>query len=393
MPRNGLIQIQIWYKDMKIAFVSTSDPLDVHAWSGTVTHTFKALQNAGFEMSAIGNLQDTYKIRAKLKKLFYAGFSSKKYLRDREPALLQNYAKQTEQGLKENNCDVIFSPGYAPVVYMDTDKPLVFWADGSFAGLHNYYSAFSNLCNESIRNGNAIEQMALAKCRLAIYSSEWAAKSAMKNYDVDPSKVKVVPFGANINCDRTIQDIETICRKKTFSTCRLLFLGVEWQRKGGDIALEIAKRLNARGLKTQLHVVGCEPGIAVPDFVIRHGFISKRTDVGRAAIDRLFSVSHFMILPTRAECFGIALAEASSFGLPSVTTNTGGIPTAIHNGKNGQMFELDANPDEYCDYIQGLMEAPDKYQQLAMSSFKEYSQRLNWTTVGHQLGKLLREFC
>ncbi len=374
---------------MKIAYVSTSDPFDVHAWSGTVMHTYQALQNAGFEMSAIGNLADTYQLRAKLKKAFYAGILSKKYLRDREPTLLQNYARQAEQRLTNSDCDMVFSPGYAPVAYMKTDKPVVFWADGSFAGLHNYYSAFSNLCDESIRNGHALEQMALSKCRLAIYSSEWAANSAIEHYDVDPAKVKVVPFGANISCNRSVDDIETITRQKNFDVCRLLFLGVEWQRKGGDVALEVAKRLNKRGLKTELHIVGCEPDVAVPDFVIRHGFISKRTDAGRAAIDKLLSESHFLILPTRAECFGIALAEASSFGLPSVTTDTGGIPTAVRNGKNGQMFAVDADPDQHCDYIQGLMASPEAYRQLAVSSFNEYSTRLNWPSVGKQLRELL----
>jgi glycosyltransferase involved in cell wall biosynthesis len=228
---------------------------------------------------------------------------------------------------------------------------------------------------------------------MAIYSSEWAAESVIKHYDVDPSKVKVVPFGANIPGERHVQDIETYHNKKTFTVCRLLFFGIEWQRKGGDIALEVARRLNERGLKTELHIVGCEPDIGLPDFAICHGFISKQTEAGRAAIDQLLSESHFLILPTRAECFGIVLAEASSFGLPSATTNTGGIPSAIGNGKNGQMFELDADPDEYCDYIKGLMESPEQYRQLSLSSFKEYSERLNWTSVGQQLGNLLRAHC
>jgi len=378
---------------MKIAYVSTSDPHDVQAWSGVVSYIFNTLQNEGFEMSAVGNLQDNYQLRANLKKFFYRGLLSKKYLRDREPALLQGYARQAEQQIMNDDCDIIFSPGYLPQVYLRTSKPLVFWADATFASMHNYYPAISNLCTESIRNGHASEQMALSKCRLAIFSSDWAAESAVRDYKIDPAKVRVLPFGANIKCDREIPDIQALMDQKDFSVCHLLFLGVEWHRKGGDIALKVTKLLNSRGLRTQLHVVGCQPPGPTPDFVIRHGFISKRTDAGRTAIDKLLSESHFLILPTRAECFGIAFAEASSFGLPSVTTNTGGIPSVVSNGKNGQMFELDANPEEYCDYIQGLMDSPEHYREMALSSFKEYSERLNWTNVGQRLGNLLREFC
>jgi len=376
---------------MKIAYVSTSDPGDIHAWSGLVTHIYDTLQAAGFEMHAICKFSETHVIRSKIKKAFYSGILSKKYLRDREPKLLMHYARQLAGQLAETDCDIIFSPGYAPVAYLKTDKPIVFWADATFAGLLDFYPAFSNLCTESIRNGHEIEQRALSNCRLAIYSSDWAAQSAIKNYDVDPAKVKVLPFAANIRSDRNIETIESIISNKAKNVCHLLFLGVEWQRKGGDIALQVAERLNRRGINTVLHIAGCDPAISLPDFAVRHGFISKHSDAGRTILDTLFSEAHFLILPARAECFGIVFAEAGSFGLPSLASNVGGIPTAIHDGKNGQTFPVDADPEQYCDYIENLMRSPDAYRELSLAAFAEYSERLNWEKVGEQLGKLLRE--
>ncbi len=375
---------------MKIAYASPFDTGNVDAWSGIVTHILLSLQNEGFELETIDKLKPAYAIRAKLKKFFYSGILSKKYLREREPKLLRHYARQVGEALAKSDCDVVFSPGYPAVAYLKTDKPIVFWADATFAGLLDFYPSFSNLCDESIRKGNAIEQEALSNCRLAIFSSEWAARSAIENYEIDPAKIRVLPFAANIRCDRSEADIEKLVRQKNGDVCRLLFLGVDWVRKGGDIALEVARRLNARGIKTELHIVGCEPAMPMPDFVIRHGFISKNTDEGRARLDALFSSSHFLILPTRAECFGIVFAEASSFGLPSLASNVGGIPSAIHEGKNGHMFALDTDPDEYCDCIASLMTSPEAYRALAMSSFAEYTNRLNWTTIGKQLATFLR---
>ncbi len=375
---------------MKIAYVSTSDPSDVHAWSGLVSHTFQALQASGFEMHAISGFAETHTLRSKMKKAFYSGVLSKKYLRDREPARLKHYAMQVERELAKTRCDAIFSPGYAPVAYLQTDTPIVFWADATFAGLLDFYPAFSHLCAESIRNGHEIEQRALSNCSLAIYSSDWAAKSAIDHYEVDPAKVKVVPFAANIRGNRSRQDIESLLDHKAGTVCRLLFLGVDWQRKGGDIALQVAERLNRRGIDTVLHIAGCDPGTNLPDFAVSHGFISKHSEAGRSLLDALFSEAHFLILPTRAECFGVVFAEASSFGLPSLASNVGGITTAIHDGKNGQTFPVDADPDQYCDYIENLMRSPDAYRRLSLSAFTEYSERLNWTKVGEQLAALLR---
>ena len=102
--------------------------------------------------------------------------------------------------------------------------------------------------------------------------------------------------------------------------------------------LEIATELNQRGIPTELHVVGCEPPLATPDFVVRHGFISKKSEQGAALYDQLLMESHFLVIPSMAECYGLAFAEASSFGLPSLATRVGGIPTVVVDG--GEWPEL-----------------------------------------------------
>ena len=224
-------------------------------------------------------------------------------------------------------------------------------------------------------------------------ASEWAANTAISNYDVDPNKVRVIPFGANISCNRHRKDIDTILEQKDMGTCKLLFVGVDWVRKGGDAAFAVADMLNRRGMKTELHIVGCNPSADLPDFVIRHGFISKKTEEGRILFDRLMSESHFLIVPTRAEYYGLVFAEASSFGLPSLTSNVGGIPSVVNDGKNGQTFMLDAHPEEYCKYIEKYMSTNQDYRELAISSYKEYEDRLNWSSASKKVSDLIEELC
>lgn len=90
---------------------------------------------------------------------------------------------------------------------------------------------------------------------------------------------------------------------------------MEWERKGGEVALRVAELLNKRGLETELHIVGNYLKRSMPNFVHRHGFISKNSKQGRDHLDQIFSESHFLILPTMADCIPVVLAEASSFGL------------------------------------------------------------------------------
>jgi glycosyltransferase involved in cell wall biosynthesis len=89
----------------------------------------------------------------------------------------------------------------------------------------------------------------------------------------------------------------------------------------------------------------------------------------------------------------VALAEANSFGLPSLSTKVGGIPTVIRDGKNGFTFHLDESPERYCDFIEKMMSSKADYRELALSSFKEYSERLNWHTAGMNVSALMQQFC
>lgn len=378
---------------MKLAYVTIFDPLDIQAWSGLGFYILRALQESGLQVETIGSLKYKFAFIYKVKEVLYTKGLSRTYKMLWDPLLLKRFAAQVEKALASINCDIVFSIWTNPIAYLRTEKPIVFWGDGTFAGLMDFYPSYSNLCAETIRDGNRAEQLALSKCRLAIYSSDWAANTAIQNYDVDPAKVKVVPFGANVDCDRTLEDVKLIVKNKDFGTCKLLFVGVDWFRKGGDIALEVARQLNQRGVRSELHIVGCNPPVSLPDFAKPYGFISKKTEEGRRFLDQLLAESHFLILPSRADCTPVVIPEASSFGLPSLATRVGGIPTTIRDGRNGQTFPLDAGPEKYCDYIERLTSSRQEYYELALSSFREYSERLNWSSAGRKVYNLIQEFC
>ncbi len=378
---------------MKIAYVTIFDPSDIHAWSGLGVYILRAIQSSGYQTETIGNLRYQFDFIYKMKEVLYPRLSSKTYLMLWDPILLKFFAAQVERALASIDVDLVLSIWTNPIAYFRTEKPIVFWGDATFAGLVDFYPSYSHLCAETIRGGNRAERLALSKCRLAIYSSDWAANTAIQTYGVDPAKVKVVPFGANINCDRTLEDVKRTIQNKNFEPCKLLFMGVDWFRKGGDIAFEVADQLNQRGLKTELHVVGCHPPVSPSSFVKQHGFISKKTEEGRRLLDRLMAESHFLILPSRADCSPVVIPEASSFGLPTLATRVGGIPTAIQDGKNGQTFAPADGPEKYCDTIERFMSSKQEYNELALSSFREYSERLNWSSAGREMHSLIQEFC
>ncbi len=378
---------------MDIAYVTTYDGNDIQKWSGTGYHISEALKNQLLYVEHISSLNNAYSLPFKAAGRLYNRLFKKNYLADRNPSVLKNYARQVSKSLSHLDADVVFSPGTVPITYLECRQPIAFWTDATFAGMIDFYPEFSNLCEQSIKDGNRMEQMALERCQLAIYSSDWAAKTAINKYRVNPSKVKVVPFGANIKCNRDFNDIKEIVASRPRDKCKLLFLGVDWFRKGGDVALEVAKQLNEAGINVELTIAGCQPVVEepLPNYVKSLGFISKSTHQGRHQIDKLLAESHFLILPSRAECYGVVFCEANSFGVPCIAANSGGIPTIIKNGLNGQLFSENAEISEYCNYISDTLSNYSQYENLALSSFYEYQDNLNWAVAGKTVKKMLME--
>ena len=166
-------------------------------------------------------------------------------------------------------------------------------------------------------------------------------------------------------------------------------MGVDWDRKGGEVAVAAAEAMNRAGRRTELDVVGCVPPRGLPDFVRVHGFISKRDPAGRQRLAALYARAHFVIGPSVAESYGIAFAEACCYGVPVLATDTGGVSTIVRDGITGQLLPPGASGDAYARVALGIMDDPDEYRRLALRARREYETRLNWDAAGARVSELI----
>lgn len=383
---------------MKLAYVTTKDAEKLGKkshWSGTSYHIAQSLRQHGVSLDYLGPLQDKWVLdnMRKLKRRYYELFYKKVYLKDYDPLVLRSYANQVFSKLSDVPYDAILSATINPIAYLNPTQPLLFWADATFKNTAEFYPKYSNLCQESLTNGHNVERLALQKCKFAIYSSDWAAQTAIEFYKVDPRKVRVIPFGSNLKSKLSETDIEGFINSRPSTQCKLIFIGLDWLRKGGDTAIEVARGLNQAGLPTELTLVGSQPSedSVLPNFVKPLGYISKFTESGQQKLAQLIAGSHFLILPTIADCSPIVLCEANSCGVPCLATDVGGIPTIIKSESNGKLFNIHDSVADYCDYIIDLFFDYSHYKKMAFSSYNEYKNRLNWTTSGNLVRDLLFE--
>lgn len=383
---------------MKIAFVSVAESSLALDYRGLGYYMASSLIRQGIDIDFICPLhrplyiQKLISFKEKINKLRCRG---KSFLRNREKILIKNYAKQISTQVQKSNIDVIFSLGTLPIAFLESQKPIICWSDATFNQLIDFYPEYSNLCDSSIIMGNLIEKNALENSSLVIYSSDWAAKSAVLDYSLSKEKVKVVSFGANINYEVSKNKINKNIQNRSREVCKLIFIGVDWKRKGGNIACEIAEVLNLKGLKTEITIIGCihSKEKAHLDFIKAYPFINKNTQEGENKFIDLISNSHFLLLPTTADATPHVINEANYLGVPCLSTYVGGLPSMITNDKNGHLFECNSDVSEFSDYIKKMMDNYECYLKLAYSSSREYGRRLNWEVAGKKVKGLIQEYC
>lgn len=167
------------------------------------------------------------------------------------------------------------------------------------------------------------------------YSSDLAVK---KGAPTDACIIIVYPGMENFLSDYDKEYSKAITQEQMFN---ILYLGICKKHKGILYLVEAIRELKKDDIK--LNIVGrfsekeqyyrkIRKLITVnnlQDQITFHGF------VGREKLDRLFRESVLYVHPSLMEGYGMALAEAMSYGLPIVSTTAGAIPELVKDGENG----------------------------------------------------------
>jgi glycosyltransferase involved in cell wall biosynthesis len=361
---------------LKIGYLSAEDPKNKKVWSGTHYSIYKALGTIG-KVEILGPYEPALALTAGkfINQVLLRVF--KKRFDYRHSVLLSKaYANYFSKKLQEQKFDLLVAPAAsAEIAFLQTRVPVIYVSDGTFKSCLNYHKSLSNLTTKSVEQGNLIEQKAIEKSKLVIVSSEWAAKSVKEDYHAPAEKIKVIPFGANFETLPSEQELVFDIPKEW----KLLFVGVYWESKGGDIVFNAFNLLRERGYNVSLTILGCIPPPEVRDEKITViPFIDKNNKEGQLQMARIFKEHHLLILPTRFDCTPIVINEASAFGIPSIVSNTGGVKGHLTEGVNGYLVDYSDKGEKYASKIEQLITDPLQFIELRQRTRKEYVDRLNW---------------
>ncbi|CUH42206.1 glycosyltransferase family 4 protein [Ruegeria atlantica] len=145
----------------------------------------------------------------------------------------------------------------------------------------------------------------------------------IEDYGIAPNKVSAIGAGASV---RPAHPLNTSLDR--YGRRNILFVGVEWDRKGGPELIEAFVKVRQSLPDVTLTIVGCSPEIDIEGCEV----------VGRlplSEIEGYFRRASCFCMPSRVEPFGIVFLEAMQFGLPIVSTTAGDIGAIVRNGETG----------------------------------------------------------
>lgn len=361
-----------------IGFFARKDPFtDRSEWSGTIYHLCQAIISRGFRVRWIPYGPDKWAWRRlNISKRILYGLHTKVRQLD-EYAIL--CARSVDRSLLQG-CDCLFFPGGGEMIrHLHTSIPSIYLVDATYRLMRDYYyrpQAASIDADAERRAGGAY-----ATASRIIAASNWAKRSLVNDYGIDPRRVSVFEFGANID------DSDIVVRRRQWSPgdeIQILFSGVDWERKGGEVAVEAVHLLREKGYNARLAIAGIRKlpaRYASLPFIRNAGFLSKSDLEQSSRYIQMFDSSHLFLLPTRAECGGIVFSEAAAFGMPSITYDTGGVSDYVVDGVSGYRLPLSAGPAEFADRIASVL-SDGSLSALSEGARELYLSRLNWHTWG-----------
>jgi glycosyltransferase involved in cell wall biosynthesis len=382
-----------------LLLVTTENPHDEGSWSGIPYSLRTALERKVERLSVFKPDRPKRTPLNVIKRIWYGGKPPKFQLWMTDAALKQT-AREVQAEIERVKPEAILSISSPCLIHLPKSNiPVFMFSDTDRLTWHNLYAKWDPMPLPGLQY-MAAEARTARRIDGLCFGSQWACDEAERIFSTPQEsvaeKLHVTPLGANwvpkISRDELMNRIAT----RATDEIELLYIGRDWERKGGPMAVEVANLLHQRGQRVRLHVVGCRPELAAetmgPEgFITVHGSMRQGDPQESSQLAELFLRSHFLIVPTTAECYGIVFAEAQAFGLPPISRAVNALPSVVLDGQTGLLLDRAAPAADYVNRIMELTSDRNAYEAMALRARDRFERLLNWDATAAQLVRLISD--
>jgi len=355
------------------------DPYDCRTWSGSAAHLTRALEETKCLDQAIGlhlpPWQDAI-LKARNYSTAYSTWRLNFYLDSAYRNALTRSAAKMDAVRQSTSPFVQIGAMYSLPQAVEHRVPCFSYHDGNIVEALKSGYGFKGVSAKRIDGAIRYEQKVAREMTGVFTFSEYLRKSFIADFGLDENRVFNVGGGVNID------DMPEAVPNKNYARREILFVGADFERKGGNQLLSAFRIVRNTLPDAKLHIVGprhIPPGADRPG-IIFHGNLNKSVPAERNELYRLYRSSSFFVLPSKYEPFGIAPLEAMLFQLPCIVTDGWALREFVMPGVNGALVEKDS-VDNLVAALLTFCNSPDKLAQMGQRSRETVLGNYLWPRV------------
>lgn len=363
------------------------DPWDPAGWSGSSARFFQACRTRGLLSEAIGvevprplryllMARSFSPDRAVWRQRFYLDVRYRERLSRRIARALRSLppADVLQLGAMYDSSPAV-RQGFRAFSYHD----------GNLACLVASPSFSKSVPRATVDRAMAYERDVAGRMDRIFTMSEYLRRSFVDDYGVDAGRV--VNIGAGMNLSR----LPELDPAKDYSRAEILFVGVDFVRKGGEDLLRAFRVVRGRHPHARLHIVGprgAPPSGAAQPGVEWHGFLDKGDPADAARLEALFRDATLFVMPSLYEPFGIAPLEAMCHGIPALVSDRWALPEIVVAGRHGENVPP-GDWEQLAETVDKLLGDPARLEAYGRQGRRHALENFTWDRVAERLAQAL----
>jgi glycosyltransferase involved in cell wall biosynthesis len=212
------------------------------------------------------------------------------------------------------------------------------------------------------------ERQVTTSAALVLTFSEWARKSMLEDYGCVPDQVIAVGGGG----------VAAPPRQAGWDSAVALFVGNDFDRKGGRVLLSAWPKVRARVPQAKLWIVGPRRARAKVEGVRWLGRVDPKD------VATLREQASVFVLPSLFEPWGHVFNEAMSAALPCIGTRACAMPEIIRDEETGLLVKPGSD-DELAEALIRLLADPVLAERLGRAALEDYRRGGTWDHVAERI--------
>lgn len=274
---------------------------------------------------------------------------------------------QFENKLKNfSNYDLILQTSWLPAIMDEPRKPRYVYIDYTLKLAEQEYPKWARFLSHKDRDFWIKSETKTFENATRVFTfSKKTRNSVIEDYKIDEDKVTAVYSGVNL---QALPDFE-----KGYDNRTILFVGKEFERKGGESLLRAFKELNENTKGVNLIVVGSHPQINEPGVIVKG-------QVNRNELLQLYKEASVFVMPSLCDPFPNVFMEAMAYKTPCIGSNVSGIPEIIKDGETGFMVPPNDHK-QLADRLIQLLEDENLMKSMGEKGRERVEKYFTWDLV------------